>query len=103
MRRWLKQRQRPRNAVFDVHVHLIDRLAVLNGFVSGIALYPQVFKILATQNFAAVSLLSFVVILLNNIVWAVYAFHRALVSLLLAALLNIVASGVVIGTYLLLG
>jgi uncharacterized protein with PQ loop repeat len=94
-------RRRP-NPVLDVHTHFIDKLAVLNGVLSGAALYPQVGKVLMTLDFTGVSLASFVIIFFNNIVWLVYAFHRGLISLLIAALLNVIAAGVLVGAMLLI-
>lgn len=78
--------------VLGVHTHFIDKVAVLNGAISGLALYPQVIKVLLTGTYNGVSPLSFIIILLNNIVWSIYAFHRGLISLLLAALLNSLAA-----------
>lgn len=89
-----------RNPLLVVHVHLIDRLAVFNGIISGVALYPQVFKVLQSGDLSGVSVTSFIVIFLNNIVWAVYAFHRTLISLLIAALLNILAAGILLAALL---
>ncbi|PIT97902.1 MAG: hypothetical protein COT71_03540 [Candidatus Andersenbacteria bacterium CG10_big_fil_rev_8_21_14_0_10_54_11] len=88
-----RQRENP---VLRLHTHIIDRLAVLNGLMSGVALYPQVLKVLTSGDFSGVSALSFVIIFMNNIVWALYAFHRSLVSLFIAAVLNVLASGVLL-------
>lgn len=83
-----------------LHHHLIDRLALANGFVSGIALYPQVWSILASGSTASVSLLTFLLILLNSTVWLLYAIHRGLISLGIASVLNMVASGILVSAIL---
>jgi len=79
-----------------LHTHLIDKLAVLNGFVSGIALYPQIFNILVNEVPNNLSLITLLLIFFNNIVWLTYAIHRLLISLLIAASLNLIASGILL-------
>lgn len=75
-----------------LHHHLIDRLALANGFVSGVALYPQVWTVFSSGSTTGVSLPTFLLILLNSIVWLLYALHRGLISLGIASVLNILAS-----------
>jgi uncharacterized protein with PQ loop repeat len=75
-----------------IHHHVIDRLAFVNGLVSGIALYPQVWNVLAHESAANISTLTYTLILLNSLVWVMYAVHRGLLSLGIASLLNALAS-----------
>lgn len=77
-----------------VHHHFIDKLAFANGIISGIALYPQVWKLFVSGSTAGISLVSFSIIFLNSLVWLMYAVHRELVSLAIASILNTVASGI---------
>lgn len=79
-----------------IHNHLIDKLAVINGFVSGVALYPQVFNVVTTGATGGLSAITLSLIFGNNIVWFLYAFHRLLISLMIAAALNLIASGVLL-------
>ncbi len=79
-----------------VHHHFIDKLAFFNGLISGVALYPQVYSILASSSTAGVSLTTFVIVFINSIVWLLYAMHRDLFSLGVASLLNLIASGLLI-------
>jgi len=79
-----------------LHNHLIDRLALVNGLVSGIALYPQVWTILANGSTVGVSLPTFLLIFFNSIVWLAYALHRGLISLGVASVLNTLASGILV-------
>lgn len=79
-----------------LHHHLIDRIALLNGLVSGIALYPQVWTVLSNSSTAGISLPTFLLIFFNSIVWLLYAIHRGLISLGIASVLNIIASGILI-------
>ena len=79
--------------VLDLHLHLIDRLAFVNGLISGIALFPQLVKVLAFQDAGGISVTSIALIFLNSLVWVFYALHRGLVSVGVAALLNTFASG----------
>jgi uncharacterized protein with PQ loop repeat len=80
----------------ELHNHLIDRLAFVNGIVSGIALYPQVWTVLSTKSIDGVSLLTFLLILLNSLVWLMYSIHRGLISLALASIFNTIASGILV-------
>lgn len=75
----------------ELHTHFIDRLAMANGLISGLALYPQLFMALigGTDNLSGAT---YFLILVNSVVWALYALHRGLVSLLLASLLNALAA-----------
>lgn len=90
------RKSKKKRGAITIHTHFIDRVAIINGFISGVALYPQVFKVLSSHDFTSVSVTSFVVIFINNIVWGLYAFHRGLISLLVASLLNLLAAGVLL-------
>lgn len=74
-----------------LHTHFIDRLAVLNGLVSGVALYPYIYQILFAGVDNNLSTLTLLLILGNSVVWFAYALHRLLVSLLVAATLTFTA------------
>lgn len=79
-----------------IHNHLIDKLAVVTGTISAIALLPQVAQILNATSFEYFSPITFVVIFLNSIVWLAYAIHRQLISLALPSILNILSTGAVV-------
>ncbi len=79
-----------------IHHHLVDKLAFINGLISGIALYPQVYSILVSGSVVGMSLTTYVLIFLNSIVWLLYAVHRDLISLAIASILNIIASGILL-------
>ena len=85
-----------------LHHHLIDRLAFFNGLVSGIALYPQVWSALSHGNVEGVSALTYSLILINSLVWVIYAVHRGLLSLGIASLLNALASTILLAVIILL-
>lgn len=89
--------------VIVLHNHLIDRLAFVNGIISGIALYPQVFGVLANGSAAGVSLFTFLIIFINSFVWLAYSIHRGLISLGIASVFNLIASAVLIGSIIILG
>lgn len=76
----------------EIHTHWIDRIAILNGFVSGVALWPQVVETLYTQITAGLSVWALFIIFINSLVWVVYAVHRRLISLAIASILNVFAS-----------
>lgn len=81
------------NRIFnsDKHHHPIDRLAQVNALVSGVALYPQLFKVLFTGNVTGFSLLTYALIVLNSLIWIIYALHRKLLPLLISSILNLLA------------
>lgn len=76
----------------EIHMHWIDKLAILNGFVSGAALWPQIFKIIFIQSTYGVSAWTMLIIFLNSLVWLMYALHRGLISLGIASFFNASAS-----------
>jgi len=79
-----------------IHNHWIDKLALLTGAVSGLALYPQIFLIFTSGTAESVSITTYAIILMNSIVWLVYSIHRGLLSLAIPSILNIFASAGVI-------
>jgi uncharacterized protein with PQ loop repeat len=78
------------------HHHLIDRLAVLNGAVAGLALYPQIFFILSQGVVNTLSPLTLWLILGNNIVWTLYGVHRSIVSVTIAGVLSFFAAAILL-------
>lgn len=78
------------------HHHFIDKIAVFAGIASGLALYPQVYIVITTKDITGLSLISFCIILLNSIVWTMYAIHRRLVALIVSSVLNALASAILI-------
>lgn len=80
----------------ELHIHWIDKIAIANGFVSGIALWPQVVETIYTQVTAGLSIWALSIIFANSLVWVVYAVHRRLISLAIASILNVFASFVLL-------
>ncbi|MDB5225151.1 MAG: hypothetical protein JWL87_103 [Candidatus Adlerbacteria bacterium] len=78
------------------HHHFIDKLAVVNGAVAGLALYPQIFVILAWGVQNNLSPLTLWLILGNNVVWMAYGIHRSLSSVRLAAILSCLAAAILL-------
>jgi uncharacterized protein with PQ loop repeat len=78
------------------HNHVIDKLAIVAGIASGLALYPQIWMILSAHSLAGVSVTTYVIMLLNSFVWLAYSMHRGLFSLGITSLLNIIATGTVV-------
>ncbi len=75
-----------------IHTHLIDKIAILNGFVSGLALLPQLVSAIIMDAYADLSATSFSLIFINSVVWTAYSLHRGLFSLLMASLLTGIVS-----------
>ncbi len=74
------------------HHHLIDKLAVINGAVAGLALYPQIFFILSQGVVNTLSPLTLWLILGNNVVWTLYGLHRSILSVTIAGVLSFLAA-----------
>lgn len=77
------------------HRHFIDRVALINAFVSAFALYPQLFVLLTNPRVDTQSLstTSFVLIFFSSIVWFWYGVHRRTVPLIVSSALNACAAG----------
>lgn len=78
------------------HHHIIDRLAVVNGGVAGLALYPQIYVILFLGVANTLSPLTLWLILGNNIVWSLYGLHRSLLPVLLTGVLSALAAAILL-------
>lgn len=76
------------------HHHPLDKIAELNGLLSGIALYPQVFKAIISRSVTGLSLYTFLFIFINSIIWICYAHHRNLPQVLISSFLNCIAAGI---------
>lgn len=79
-----------------IHHHLIDRLAMVAAVFSGLALYPQAISITLSGSTVGVSPLTYAVIFVNSFVWLAYGIHRGLLTVGIASVLNIFASGIVL-------
>lgn len=80
-----------------LHTHVIDRLAFVNGILSGISMFPQALQVITTGQVAGVSIITSVIIWINSIVWLAYALHRGLVSITISSVLNVIASTLLLG------
>ena len=78
------------------HHHLIDKLAIINGAVAGLALYPQIIAIVFMGVANTLSPLTLWLILGNNDVWTLYGVHRSIVSVTLAGVLSVFAAGILL-------
>lgn len=78
------------------HHHLIDKLAVLNGAVAGLALYPQIYFVLFQGVVNTLSPLTLWLILGNNIVWTLYGVHRSIASITIAGVLSLFAAAILL-------
>jgi uncharacterized protein with PQ loop repeat len=85
------------------HNHPIDQLTIGASLLSGVALYPQVFKVLATREVAGLAPSTFLFIAISNIIWLAYGIHRKSLPLLISGILNLIASGLILGMYFAFG
>ncbi len=74
------------------HKHLIDRLAIINAFVTAVALFPQAYIAFFEGAAGGLSITTFFLIFLNSSVWFLYASHQRIIPLLVSSFLNIIAS-----------
>lgn len=85
------------------HNHPIDQLTVGASLLSGVALFPQVFKILETKQVSGLSPSTFFILIVANCIWIAYGIHRKSVPLLISGTLNLVASSLILGMYFAFG
>ena len=78
------------------HHHPIDFLAEANALLSGIALFPQLFKILNTNRLGDLAPTSFLIVFITNLIWHAYGWHRKNLPTIIASALTIVASGMIL-------
>lgn len=81
------------------HRHFIDRIALINAFISAFALYPQLFVLLTTFTIdtESFSMTSFVLVLVSSILWFWYGVHQRAVPLIVSSFLNAcAAAGIVL-------
>ncbi|MCC7523136.1 hypothetical protein IT407_05065 [Candidatus Uhrbacteria bacterium] len=89
--------------VFNKHNHPIDRLTEGASLLSGIALYPQVFKIFTTKNVDDLAPSTFFILVVTNIIWIAYGVHRKSIPLLISGSLNLISSSLILGMYFAFG
>lgn len=77
--------------------HLIDRIANWNGIFTGLALWPQAMKAFVSASTEDLSIVAFLIILVNSAIWLMYAMHRNLRPLKISSSLNIIASVIIVG------
>ncbi len=78
------------------HKHPIDKVAEVNGILSGIALYPQLFKAILSKSVEGLSLYTFIFIFVSSAVWIWYARHRSLPQVMISSSLNLAAAGLLV-------
>lgn len=78
------------------HKHPIDHVAALNAIVSGLALYPQVFKVIATRDVSGLEPISFVLFLVSNLVWHAYGWHRRAMPVIVSSACTAIAAAVIL-------
>lgn len=78
------------------HHHDIDSLAGINSLFSGLALYPQVYKVFSTGSVEDLAHTTFIIIFINSLVWLIYAQHRKIWPLGISSALNTLASAYIL-------
>ncbi|MFA6608303.1 MAG: hypothetical protein WCT07_00080 [Candidatus Paceibacterota bacterium] len=79
------------------HNHWIDKLALLNGIISALSLYPQLYILITSKvENEHLSPVSFGLILLNSVIWFLYGIHRKIAPLVISSFFNLVASSAIL-------
>lgn len=79
------------------HNHWIDKIALLNGFAGGVALYPQLYILMTSKiHPTGFSYISFSLILSNSIIWLWYGIHRRIYPLIISSFLNTLAAAMIL-------
>lgn len=77
------------------HHHFIDKLGTLNGVISGVVLFPQIYVILFLHVPNNLSLPTLLLVILNNVIWFLYGWHRSIWPTMISGALSAFA-GVVL-------
>ena len=78
------------------HHHPIDLLAEANALLSGIGLFPQLFKIINTHRLGDLSPSTFLIVFVTNLIWHAYGWHRKNLPTIVASALTAIASGTIL-------
>lgn len=78
------------------HNHPLDYLAEANALVGGLALYPQLFKVLATRDVSGLAPTSFLLFFVSNLVWHAYGWHRRALPVIVSSALTTLAAGIIL-------
>lgn len=81
--------------LLDEHRHPIDRLTNVVAFISGIALYPQLFKLIGGSSPDGLSLATFTIIAINSVIWIIYGTHRQAFPIVVSSSLNFLAASTI--------
>lgn len=74
------------------HHHVIDYIAEANAVLGGLALYPQLYKVLTTRDAHDLSHLTFFMIGTANTIWILYGIHRRDVAVIISSVLVFLAA-----------
>ena len=78
------------------HRHVIDYLADANGILAGTAIYPQLFKVMATKQVHDLAITTFVLIFVTSFIWLAYGIHRKALAILITSVMNLFGSGALV-------
>lgn len=85
------------------HNHPIDQLTVGASLLSGVALYPQVFKVFITKEVIGLAPSTFFILTVTNAIWIAYGIHRKSLPLMISGVLNLIASAAILAMYFAFG
>lgn len=87
----MKVRTRNNVCIHPEHHHFIDKLGTLNGVISGVVLYPQIYAVLILHVPNTLSLSTLLLLIFNNVIWCLYGFHRSIMPTMVSGALSVVA------------
>jgi uncharacterized protein with PQ loop repeat len=78
------------------HRHPIDILANANCVISAISLYPQLYALLTGASREGISIVTFLLIVVNSAIWTIYGAHRRSPPLILSSTANLLAASAIL-------
>lgn len=80
---------------------MINAFATIAGIVAPLNAVPQIIKIFETQSVGSVSLLTYIIVFVTQIVWLVYGVKLSLKPLVISSVIVIVSSGIILFQFIL--
>ncbi len=69
----------------------MDKIAEANAVISGLAFYPQLFRVIQTHSTAGLSITTVAIVCGTNIIWGIYGLHRKDIAIILSSTLVLLA------------
>ncbi|MFA5174437.1 MAG: SemiSWEET family transporter [Candidatus Pacearchaeota archaeon] len=82
-------------------MNIIPSLAIITGALMGMANLPQAYKIFKRKSAKDISIITYLILLIGNIIWVIYGIQIGNIAIMIANSIGIIALGLVnIGWFL---